>query len=1817
MKTTYLYKGKRYSREALVQALVDGELKSLHQEGRCLRFGFPDFVPTPATFKPVRVVEGAFYRFGMSGGHDYGCVLFKLPEPLARKIMDHVQTAIPSQHLACEGYEREPHITVKYGLSSDDPRRVACVLAGEGPAEVALGCTKTFEAADHDVVVLEVFSEDLARLHKKLYEGVGNVETFPVYKPHVTLAYVQKGLGQHFAGDDTFDGLRLRLDCLTFSPSEGEPVEMTLPLTAVAAVGAMPLMHFAVGDPPGGGGPKEIHPEFGELVHGDELFKTYHNPSADKKERYTTVYHGPDVPFFSEQKAWRGPHPMRSMLGANTQLLRHSEQQGDRDKHKDWQDYLGSHYFGAIGKGKYAKGEYGHGLPTSHLEEGADAKEWLKTATPPAVPAKEPAKATEPPAAAPPPKVEKPKKPAKVKRPVEAGGEPAPSAVEQAPEAEDKPAPETPPDAKTVKAEDKPAPETPSEPPPAPKEEEKPPEAKEQTSPKEEEKQPEPAATADPLAKARALQETAEYQAKKNVRSRAKALHQHLKELPVKQHAEIIRSWAEKDPSAVSMAVRTYDWTLPAKQEKADESKTDEPKVEAQPDTQPDAQAVAPVPDTQAPAQAQPDTASPPDAQLPPAPSPAKTELYVPPQPPVPAAPTQVRGPSASDPAPKDGKKTQVQSSAGQRPTKAQSPDASLPATKVEPPDIETPLTKAQDTVPGQTGLHVPPPKLKADDTKLDLDKGALSKEDADEFDRLHKGLFGEDKPVPSQQPPPQAAAKDDDDFTITVDDNEDYGDGLLDAGEDWQLPLDQGTIQDDAKRYVDLWSKQKHPQTPAHADDHRAMAKSYGREAERRLREVVDQYKKANKITDDADALSGLYKRGHGDADPALAVANAFNEKAIEHQKIADEWDKSGQAKAAAKPSAGPKKVQVVEGRDYGGWKMRKDGEDHVWSNEDGSVTQRADPSSPLYHAHPDYIRAVLDATWSNKKWADIKSKGKEFWERQKAEAKEDWENLKGQARAGWEQSKKAFEDWRKADPNAQKDGQQQDETVTPKPVRPKKTIDPRKNPQGWSKTVGDNKGRKWTTFNDTRHVVIVDADGRAYLFDKDGKHERSFASEQDAFDHVEEKYGPKVLDPEEVAKQEMANLQKQLGELKDAKFPGDEHPFGRTLGRVMGYFMDEKTGQWKFGPGQVAAIVAGILGASVLYRVMRRHPTGSTILGALAAIHFYNKARMNEADRKAWEEDRAGKMKAIEGKLGEYAKHAQDIAGAVSGGEQAEPEAAAEEHPAAVDLRQRIDRWHADEKFDEMSDADHETHAKTFDTGADKSHQEATDILSKLGVTDDAQASEMVATGKVPPKPANMADGAYEAMRKKYEELSAHIPVLRETADKHRQAAAKKKGQPAASGSGTAATPSQQTATPSGDVKAKAHAGIDTVMKRNGWDPDPAKMTKDQNEAVAKHMRDRVDWLREQRLRIFQNFGVTDPDAKALPPKPSTMTDGTYRSHEKMLASNWAYADAFAERLAKHEAAAGGAPSQQPAASPDPAAQTPAATSAATPDPAAQQTATPPDPAAQTTTSGGGTPPPAASPDPAAQTTSTPPPAASPPPAPKGKAAAKPKAQKPLDDTQKKIVEKHQDLQPIGHLLNIRDHEHPDVQRELQGLALVPGHLQEKLADVLHGIHVAPIKVLGEMPELRRQKGLLYRGQKPETIGTLRALWIKRNMNEDKSGPPKIEQHIYSAASHESDRSPDPAIVHEMGHALYRNLLTDQEKAEILKAHEAIMGNPRLRATASDPYIESQPNKNLQSEEVFADAFRFVLHHGMKRAYKKYGPMADLVAKHLKEKP
>lgn len=184
--------------------------------------------------------------------HDRSCVMLYLPKDTAKKVLAWGKKNIPDEWLAADGRETDPHVTVLYGIKTEELSEVEAFFP-KGPVEVELGEVSRFDTSDEfDVIKVDVESDSLAELHYTMADKVDNDDSHPKYAAHITLAYVAKGKGKDLDGSRPFDGIKLDLADLVWSPAgEGDDRKLHINLgkeqeTAEIAAALGANRHFKI-----------------------------------------------------------------------------------------------------------------------------------------------------------------------------------------------------------------------------------------------------------------------------------------------------------------------------------------------------------------------------------------------------------------------------------------------------------------------------------------------------------------------------------------------------------------------------------------------------------------------------------------------------------------------------------------------------------------------------------------------------------------------------------------------------------------------------------------------------------------------------------------------------------------------------------------------------------------------------------------------------------------------------------------------------------------------------------------------------------------------------------------------------------------------------------------------------------------------------------------------------------------------------------------------------------------------------------------------------------------------------------------------------------------------------------------------------------------------------------------------------------------------------------------------------------------------------------------------------------------------------------
>jgi 2'-5' RNA ligase len=160
--------------------------------------------------------------------YEYSSVHIDVPSPLDNQIIQWGKKRIKESDVFVSkedpsfGRENEIHITILYGIHSSEPKVVEEYFKNHGSIKVKLGKINVFPQPNKfDVVVIDVVSDQLNKLNKTLKEKVEYTNNYKQYRPHVTIAYVDKDKGQQYKGDNRWEGVEFKCDYVVFSSKKG------------------------------------------------------------------------------------------------------------------------------------------------------------------------------------------------------------------------------------------------------------------------------------------------------------------------------------------------------------------------------------------------------------------------------------------------------------------------------------------------------------------------------------------------------------------------------------------------------------------------------------------------------------------------------------------------------------------------------------------------------------------------------------------------------------------------------------------------------------------------------------------------------------------------------------------------------------------------------------------------------------------------------------------------------------------------------------------------------------------------------------------------------------------------------------------------------------------------------------------------------------------------------------------------------------------------------------------------------------------------------------------------------------------------------------------------------------------------------------------------------------------------------------------------------------------------------------------------------------------------------------------------------------
>ena len=134
--------------------------------------------------------------------YEFGCAMLYFDFPEIAKVQDIIEKS----DIHPNGLEDEPHITLLYGIHSDEVSDddVMDVSTSTPIESIKLSNLSLFKNEEFDVLKFDAEAPELAKINKKLSE-FPNTNNFPDYHPHCTVAYLKPGEGKKYL--DKFNGI--------------------------------------------------------------------------------------------------------------------------------------------------------------------------------------------------------------------------------------------------------------------------------------------------------------------------------------------------------------------------------------------------------------------------------------------------------------------------------------------------------------------------------------------------------------------------------------------------------------------------------------------------------------------------------------------------------------------------------------------------------------------------------------------------------------------------------------------------------------------------------------------------------------------------------------------------------------------------------------------------------------------------------------------------------------------------------------------------------------------------------------------------------------------------------------------------------------------------------------------------------------------------------------------------------------------------------------------------------------------------------------------------------------------------------------------------------------------------------------------------------------------------------------------------------------------------------------------------------------------------------------------------------------------------
>jgi 2'-5' RNA ligase len=162
--------------------------------------------------------------------YEYGCILINLDIPNWEELLGKITKDDVYEHGSERyGLEEEPHCTILYGIHgdvTDEEVKQLFSKVKKSDIQIEMKGIDCFYNPQYDVLKINVESPKLTELNE-LAKTLPHTSNFPDYKPHITIAYLNRGKGRNYI-KPTFDIKSYNIRNIIYSKPNGEKIDIPL-----------------------------------------------------------------------------------------------------------------------------------------------------------------------------------------------------------------------------------------------------------------------------------------------------------------------------------------------------------------------------------------------------------------------------------------------------------------------------------------------------------------------------------------------------------------------------------------------------------------------------------------------------------------------------------------------------------------------------------------------------------------------------------------------------------------------------------------------------------------------------------------------------------------------------------------------------------------------------------------------------------------------------------------------------------------------------------------------------------------------------------------------------------------------------------------------------------------------------------------------------------------------------------------------------------------------------------------------------------------------------------------------------------------------------------------------------------------------------------------------------------------------------------------------------------------------------------------------------------------------------------------------------